>query len=127
LNAPRLLSPRIWEALAWSPPLAEHLRLLEAALLTGATVGVTMFVGHLETFPERVEHLMRLRDLSRRAADNGGRLVLVVEQADPATLPATDPRLPDVVAAARPSRADTDTRHAMAVARLALGAGVVRG
>ena len=37
---------------------------------------------------------------------------------DLADLPATDPRLPDVVAAARPSRADTDRRHATALARL---------
>ena len=125
LAAPRLLSPRLFDVFGWTPPLVEHLRMLEAALRGGMTVTQTMLVGHVETFPERVEHLMRLRSLLEIAAGTGGGIVLRGELAGPATLPDDGPQMATILADARPSVPDTDVRHARAVARLALGPGVV--
>jgi hypothetical protein len=125
LAAPRLLSPRVWEIMGWQPPLAEHLRLLEAALLEGRCLPQTLVVGHVETFVERVEHVMRLRHLAGNAAAAGGRIVLDVRQVVPAELPPASPMLTRVLEGARPADEATDLRHARAVARLALGAGVV--
>jgi hypothetical protein len=125
LATPRLLNPRVWEALGWQPPLAEHLRLLEAALLGGQVLPQTMLVGHVETFPERVEHLVRLRHLHEASRDAGGGVIVAVEVAGSDRLPAVTPRLERILAAARPAAPDTDRRHALALARLALGDGVV--
>jgi hypothetical protein len=127
LATPRLLNPRVWEALGWQPPLAEHLRLLEAALLGGQVVPQTMLVGHVETFPERVEHLVRLRHLHEAARDARGGVVVAIAVAGPEQLPAVTPRLERILDAARPAAPDTDQRHALALARLALGGGVVVG
>jgi len=126
LIAPCLLSPRVWQALEWQPPLAEHSRLLEAALLTGSVVPQTMLVGHLETFPERVEHLLRLREMLDQARPAGGTIVLTVALADVAELPSAGGRMESIIEQARPSTPDHDRRHAVAMARLALGPNVVR-
>lgn len=125
LAAPRLLSPRVWEVMGWQPPLAEHLRLLEATLLEGGAVPQTFLVGHVETFVERVEHVMRLRHLVQAAAEAGSTLTVAVRQATDQELPAATPLLSRVVAGARPEDAGADRRHARAVASLALGSGVV--
>ena len=125
LTAPRLLSHRIWEALLWQPPLAEHARLLEAAMLAGKVVPQVMLVGHVETFPERVEHLMRLRNLAENAGAVGGGVVLQVRLAEPGDLPPVTPQLERILADARPVDPDTDRRHALALARLTLGPLVV--
>jgi hypothetical protein len=81
----------------------------------------------VETFVERVEHLVRLRDLARSAAGAGGTLTLTVRQAGPEELPPATPLLERVLADARPGAGDVDRRHARAVAVLALGDGVVLG
>lgn len=125
LAAPRLLSPRIWEVMGWQPPLAEHLRLLETALLAGGTLPQTLLIGHVETLVERVEHLVRLRDLVAAAAGGDRSIVLEIRQATADELPTATPLLSRILAGARPSEADVDRRHAAAVARLALGSGVV--
>ena len=125
LGSPCLLSPRLFAFFGWQPPLAERSRMLDAALRAGATVNVAMLVGHIETYPERVEHLMRLRRLCEDAGTTGGRLVMSVVEASPQDLPTGDDRLPEILAAARPVDPDTDRRHALALARLALGPGVV--
>jgi len=118
LAAPRLYSSRLDQIMAWQPPLAEILRLLEAALQTDQTVTTAMLVGHVETYPERVEHLMRLRHL----VDQGrGRVVLRVELAQLDGLPSRDRRVRRVAEAARPTDAGLERRHALALARLALG------
>jgi len=124
LVAPRLLSPRVWAALGWQPPLAEHWRLLVAALRGGAALSPVMLVGHLETWPERIEHLMRIRELQELAAATGARLAIAVRQARLTDLPA-DERLTRIAAAARPADPASDRRHAVALARLALGPGSV--
>ena len=123
LSAPRLLSHRVWEALSWQPPLAEHLRLLEAALLTGQVLPQIMLVGHVETFPERVEHLTRLRHLVETARAVGGGVVLAVRLAESDDLPPATPQLERILAGARPRDHTTDRRHAVALARLTLGPG----
>lgn len=124
LATPRLFAPRLDAIMGWEPPLAEVLRLLEAALQAGANVHLTMLVGHVEHFPEWVEHLMRLRHLR----DEGrGTLTVAVALADPAALPAADPRVREIAAAARPADPEVMRRHAVALARLALGAGTVVG
>lgn len=122
LAQPRLLSARVDEIIGWQPPLAEHLRLLEAAVHGGMTVAQTMLVGHVETFPERVEHLMRLRHLTGLGA---GPVVLSIQRAADQDLPPRDSRLVRVAQAARPADPDLETRHTRALARLALGDGVV--
>ncbi|MBD3221232.1 hypothetical protein GF314_08305 [bacterium] len=121
---PRLLAARVDEIIGWEPPLAEHLRLLEAALQSGLEVAQTMLVGHVETFPERVEHLMRLRHMLEPGA---GRLVLTIRLSGDRELPPRDPRIGRVAAAARPADPDLEVRHARAIARLALGPGIVVG
>ena len=125
LGSPCLMSPRLFAVFGWQPPLAERSLMLAAALRAGATVTVAMLVGHIETYPERVEHLMRLRRLREEAGPNGGALVLSVVEAAPQDLPTGDARLPEILASARPTDPDTDRRHAIALARLALGPGVV--
>ena len=125
LAAPRLLSHRVWEALLWQPPLAEHLRLLEAALLAGKVVPQIMLVGHVETLPERVEHLARLRNLVETARAAGGGVVLAVRLAERSDLPPATPQLERILAGARPADSGTDRRHALALARLALRPGSV--
>ena len=127
LFAPRLLSHRVWEALRWQPPLAEHLRLLEAAVLAGRVLPQIMLVGHLETFPERVEHLTRLRHLVETARAGGGGVVLAVRPAESDDLPPATPQLERILAGARPRDRATDRRHALALARLALGPEAVLG
>jgi len=125
LAAPRLWCARVWSVFDWQPPLAEHLRLAAAALSGGMVLEQTMLVGHVETWPERIEHLMRLRDLVDDLGGRGGRPVRSLRLADPADLPRAAPRR-SIAAAARPAVADHDRRHALAVARLALGPGIVR-
>jgi len=125
LTPPRLLSHRIWEALLWQPPLAEHVRLLEASLLVGNVVPQVMLVGHMETFPERVEHLTRLRHLVETAGAAGGGVVVKVRLAEPDDLPPATPQLARILAGARPGDPDIDRRHALALARLTLGPGSV--
>lgn len=118
----RLLAARVDEIFGWQPPLAEHMKLLEAALQSGLEVPQTMLVGHVETWPERIEHLMRLRDL---AATRQGRILLTIRLATDAELPAGDPRVAKVAEAARPADPELDRRHTHAMARLALGPGRV--
>lgn len=133
LVEPRLLNPRIWEAFAWRPPLAEYLRRLEAAVHAGIVLPQTMLIGHLETFPERVEHLARLRQLATAGGQPGGGVVLSILPAGPVHLAdlgqdqdaGTRGRIEAILAGARPSGADVDRRHALAIARLALGPGAV--
>jgi hypothetical protein len=129
LDAPRLFSSRIYAISGWEPPLGQHLKLLAGALKSGREVGQVMLVGHVETLPERVEHLGRLRELLDWAAgipDCSGKLVLAVRQAEDGDLASGDPgAVASVAAAARPSRPDVDRRHAVAVARLALGPNMV--
>jgi hypothetical protein len=118
LAEPRLFSPRVDAAMGWQPPLAELLRLLGATLQAGHDVRQTMLVGHVETFPERVEHLMRLRHLLE---EGRGRLALTVAGCDLDTLPDDEPRMREIVRAARPADPSLEVRHARAVAALALG------
>jgi len=133
LAAPRLLCPRLYEIAGWSPPLPEHLKLLHGALRAGQVVGQTMLVGHVETWPERVEHLGRLREVVARAGQAGGAgagsLIVAVAEADLAALPVADPGLAaeaaTVAAAGRPPGLQIDRRHALAICRLALGPGAV--
>ena len=84
-----------------------------------------MLVGHVETFPERVEHLMRLRNLVVTARVVGGGVGLQVRLVEPGDLPPMTPQLERVLAGARPVDPDTDRRHALALARLTLGPGSV--
>jgi hypothetical protein len=133
LVEPRLLNPRIWEAFAWRPGLAEYLRRLEAVVRAGIVLPQTMLIGHLETFPERVEHLARLRQLATAGGHLSGGVVLSILQAGPAQLAdlgqdqdaGTRGRIEAILAGAKPSGADVDRRHALAIARLALGPGAV--
>lgn len=118
VTVPRLYAARIEQIFGWQPPLAELTRLLEAALQVGQAVPQTMLVGHVETFPERVEHLMRLRYL---VASGRGRVTLSVALADLDSLPTRDSRVARVAAAARPRDAEVEVRHALALAALALG------
>ncbi len=124
LAQPRLLAARVDEIIGWQPPLAEYLRLLEAALRSGMEVAQTMLVGHVETFPERVEHLMRLRHMLEPGA---GRLALAIRLGGAQELPSRDRRIGRVAAAARPADAELEVRHSRALARLALGPGIVVG
>ncbi len=131
LGAGRLLCPRIWDIFGWQPPLAEHLRLMADLLRGGSVLPQVMLVGHLETFPERVEHLLRLRALAAEAPP--GAVVVAVRLATPADLAAAgcgDPspraaKLAAILRGARPRVPATDRRHALAVARLALGPAAV--
>lgn len=130
LTEPRLLCPRAWEIFGWQPALAEHLRLLEGALRGGMVLPQTMLIGHVETYPERVEHLSRLRQLARACADHDGAIVLAVRAAtsadlDNSAITERQARFKEILDAARPTRPDHDLRHALAVARLALGPGLV--
>ena len=133
LVEPRLLNPRIWEAFAWQPGLAEYLHRLEAAVRAGIVLPQTMLIGHLETFPERVEHLARLRQLATAGGQLGGGVILSILQAGPVHLAdlgqdqdaGARGRVEAILAGARPSGADVDRRHALAIARLALGPGAV--
>ncbi|MEZ4389345.1 MAG: hypothetical protein R3D98_17505 [Candidatus Krumholzibacteriia bacterium] len=118
VTVPRLLSPRVEQLMGWQPPLAEVMRLLAAALQAGLTLPLSMLVGHVETFPERVEHLMRLRDL--RQAGRGA-VVLEVVLAVDGDLPRRDGRLLRVAQAARPAEPALERRHARALAALTLG------
>lgn len=126
LAVPRLLNPRVWEVFGWQPPLAEHMRLLEAALLGGAVVSQVMLVGHVETFPERVEHLMWLRHLVDATAAAGGGCEFSVREVDQDELECLGDRGAGIVRAARPAASDVDRRHALAIARLALGSIIIR-
>ena len=124
LAAPRLFSPRLDDLMDWRPALAEVLRLLEGALQAGAAVPLTMLVGHVETYPEWVEHLMRVRHLR----DNGrGRVGLTVSLASDDDLTVPDERVVGVARAARPTDVDLMRRHAQALAVLALGSDSVVG
>jgi hypothetical protein len=114
LAAPRLLGPRLWQLFDWQPDLEQHLRLLAGALRAGLAVPQQMLIGHLETFPERVEHLVRLRHVLRAGRQTGGRVVIAVRQAGPDDLASIND-------GAVPATTDSDRRHAVAVARLALG------
>lgn len=137
LVEPRLLSPRLWEAFGWQPGLAEHLKRLEAVLRAGVVLPQVMLVGHLETFPERVEHLARLRQLARSCAQAHGGVVLTMALAGPEHLAAAAAgrddakgadradRVAALVREAQPARPEVDLRHALAVARLALEPGQV--
>ena len=118
LAEPRLFSPRVDAAMGWQPPLAELLRLLGATLQAGHDVRQTMLVGHVETFPERVEHLVRLRHLLE---EGRGRLALTVARCDLDALPDDEPRVREIVRAARPADTSLEVRHARAIAALALG------
>lgn len=122
VTLPRLLSPRVDEVLGWQPPLAEVSRLLEGALQAGFDLPLTMLVGHVETFPERVEHLMRLRHLIEAGR---GTVVLQVALAADADLPSRDRRIVRVAQAARPADPELERRHTLALAALALGDGIV--
>jgi hypothetical protein len=130
LAAPRLLCPRLWEIFDWQPALAEHLRLLEGGLKAGMILPQAMLVGHVETFPERVEHLSRLRQLAHAGTEQGGAVVMAIHVATAADLAAAvaterAAQFTDILAAARPTQPDHDRRHALAIARLALGPGTV--
>jgi hypothetical protein len=127
LAAPRLLCPRVFEIANWQPSLAQHLKMVHGALRAGQDVGQTMLVGHVETLPERVEHLGRLkelRDAAARTGQGGGRLVVAVRLAGDADLPGGT-AAGAIVAEARPCDPRDDLRHAVAIARLALGDGGV--
>ncbi len=123
LAEPRLLCPRLYDIAGWQPPLSEHLRMLEGALRAGLAVGQTMLVGHVETLPERVEHLMRLRELrdAARRTTPAASILVAVREADHAQLPGAGDRAAVVADAARPAVPGADLRHALALARLALG------
>lgn len=130
LQAPRLLCPRIFAITGWRPPLSEHLKMLAAALAGGQSIALVMLVGHVETLPERVEHLTRVRDLlgSRSGAQNaGGDLVMRIELAADGSLPGASASAREISEEARPDTVEDDRRHALAIARLALGDGVVHG
>jgi hypothetical protein len=122
VTLPRLLSPRVDQIIGWQPPLAEASRLLEGALQAGFDLPLTMLVGHVEIFPERVEHLMRLRHLLE---DGRGTVVLEVALAADTDLPSRDRRVVRVAQAARPADPELERRHTLALAALALGHGVV--
>ncbi len=123
LAEPRLLCPRLYEVAGWQPPLPEHLRMLEGALRAGLAVGQTMLVGHVETLPERVEHVVRLRELrdAARLAVPTASILVAVQTATAAQIPGDPGRAPAVAESARPGDPDADRRHAEALARLALG------
>lgn len=120
LAEPRLLSQRVWDAMAWRPDLPEYLQMLDAALRGGQAPRLSMLVGHVEDWPERVEHCLRLRALLTAAGPAVPPAVAVVED-DPAAWNARGERFAAVAEAARPRGADTDRRHARALARLAVG------
>lgn len=127
LAEPRLLCPRMFALAGWVPSLSEHLRMLEGALRGGLAVGQAMLVGHVETLPERVEHLVRLRELrdGAQATGLGGMLMVAVHLAALERMPGTSEMALAAAAAACPADPETDRRHAQAIARLALGPGAV--
>ncbi len=121
LAEPRLLSQRVWDAMGWRPELPEYLQMLDAALRAGMAPRLSMLVGHVEDWPERVEHCLRLRSLLVGVSPDTSAPVVAVVEDDPAAWPARGERFAATAAGARPPAAGTDVRHARALVRLAVG------
>ena len=120
LGQPVLMSSRIWSLMDWRPELAEFSTLLVGALRSGQPLSTVMLVGHVETFPERVEHLTRLRELVDQAggADN---LSVIVAAWHAASGDAVGDDFVAIADAAAPSNPQMDVRHARALANIVLG------
>ncbi len=110
----RRLTGRATSAGAW-------LRAAAAAAGGGLPVAADMVIGHLETFPERIEHLGRLRELHERTG--GLRAVGLRACRDRAELGAAPADLKALVPAP-PGFLAADLARTAAIARLGLPAAV---
>lgn len=112
-----LLSDRVRRLLGLEASAAAWLRAAHAAMAGGLLVAADMVIGHVETWPERVEHLARLRGLHER---DGGLAELGVRWcAGPRELPSEPPELRQLVPWPTELQAP-DLARTLALARLTL-------
>ncbi len=105
-----LLSPKKTTAREW-------IEISEEAHYVGLPTTATMMFGHVETYPERVEHLLRLRDSQDKT---GGYTAFIPWTFQPGNTPLSrKPELMDPVAA-RGYLGATDYLRTLALSRIAL-------
>ncbi len=113
-----ILSDRVRRLLAPGKTSArEWIEIMEEAHYLGLPTTATMMFGHVETYPERVEHLLRLRESQDRT---GGYTAFIPWTFQPDNTPLSrDPALMDTVRA-RGYTGSVDYLRTLAVSRIAL-------
>ncbi len=114
-----ILNDRVRRRLATSKmSAAAWLGIMEEAHSLGLPTNATMMFGHIETLPERVEHLLRVRESQDRT---GGYTAFIPWTAQPAD-PHTARERPDLMAqvATRPYQGALDYLRTLAICRIAL-------
>jgi len=117
-----LLSDRLRRLTGRTTTAGVWLRAAAAAAEGGLPVAADMVIGHLETFPERLEHVGRLRELHERTA--GLRALGLRVCRDPAEM-GDAPEALKALVPAPPGFLAVDLARTAAIARLGLPAGVI--